>query len=251
MGANPVNLNVQSPSKRFYLVSGPTELAVPKRFADDAKNLFRRSASYRPYRTSSENMGCAASQPEGGANAGLGTPGKKQGQAPTEAEKDEAAGLIQGFATEYSKHKKEKEQDEAAHEIQVQAAAFLAKAQSDKEAKEETAKPKLTLPPAPPPLTVAATAAVDAIAQLSHRLFGGEAPAAAPAAAAPAASKPAVAAPAAVEATAAAPAATQPAVAEPTAPTGVASATAAPASASSPPAAPTTASPENVLPTVS
>ena len=171
MGANPVNLNVQSPSKRFYLVSEPTELAVPKRFADDAKNLFRRSASYRPYRTSSENMGCAASQPEGGANAGLGTPGKKQGQAPTEAEKDEAAGLIQGFATEYSKHKKEKEQDEAAHEIQVQAAAFLAKAQSDKEAKEETAKPKLTLPPAPPPLTVAATAAVDAILSIPDAYY--------------------------------------------------------------------------------
>ena len=138
----------------------------------------------------SQEMGCAGSTAQGSSTSGPGTPGTKQNQA-SESEKDEAAAMIQGFAATYNtQKKKEKEQDAAAAEIQMQAAAFLkqkqaAAAQANASESAAEKKPKLTLPPAPAqPLAVAAAAAVDAVTQLSHRLFGGaEAPAAAPAAA--------------------------------------------------------------------
>ena len=59
-GRQPCQSECAISSKRFYLVSEPTELAVPK-IRRRRQNLFRRSASHRPYHTSSENMGCAAS----------------------------------------------------------------------------------------------------------------------------------------------------------------------------------------------
>ena len=127
-------------------------------------------------------MGCAGSTASGSPTSDLGGPaGKKQAQK-SDTEKDEAAAAIQAAAANYNAKRKEQQQDAAAAEIQLQAAAFLKQRQSQQEAAaaEATKKPKLTLPPAP--LEVAATAAVDAITQLSHRLFGGaEAPAAAPA----------------------------------------------------------------------
>ena len=127
-------------------------------------------------------MGCGGSKEEGETGGGAGSPGKKQGQGKvaSEQEKDAAAAAIQGFAQDFmssKEDKKKKEQDAAAGEIQTQAAKFLVDMRAKEEAARAAEKPKLTLPA--PPLAVAATNALDAVVQLSHRLFGGAEPTAA------------------------------------------------------------------------
>ena len=112
-------------------------------------------------------MGCGGSK---GADDGPETNvPEKQGQL--EAEKDAAAAEIQKAALGYKAKKDqqnlEKAKDEAAAEIQKGAALYMAK----KKEKEAASAPE------PSPLVglqTAASQAVDAIVQLSHRLLGGD-----------------------------------------------------------------------------
>jgi Skp family chaperone for outer membrane proteins len=114
-------------------------------------------------------MGCGGSKGDSdGPDSNV--PGK-QGQGDLEAERDAAAAEIQKAAQGYKAKKDamqlEKAKDEAAAEIQKGAALYMAK-------KKEKDAASAVEPPSPlVGLQTAASQAVDAIVQLSHRLLGG------------------------------------------------------------------------------
>ena len=111
-------------------------------------------------------MGCGGSSAADGAAGGMGRPGGKQGQ---DAAKDAAASEIQGAAADFLKAKKlEADRDAAAQDIQNNAAAFLAKKRSEKEM---GAAPAALIPIK---LDEVAKNIGDGIAEISHRIFGGD-----------------------------------------------------------------------------
>ena len=117
-----------------------------------------------------DNMGCASSAPEERRGPLVGGVPTKQGQA--DQELDAAAAEIQRGASQFLLSRKEEaEKNDAAAEIQRSASSFLL-AKRASEAEVEQPKPLLAL-------GSAVGGAMDAVGQLSARIFGG-APASAP-----------------------------------------------------------------------
>ena len=108
-------------------------------------------------------MGCASSAPKS-ADPAQGMPGGKQGQS--EKEKDEAAANIQNAASSYLQAKNEQAKDAAAADIQTSAAEWL------KKKREPDAAPAASAPPLLQNLDEVAKNVVDAVAEISHRIFG-------------------------------------------------------------------------------